>query len=78
MPAVLGPRAMAALQALNQRLGLDYAGVDFALAADKTVLVFEANPAMTIHPPPPEGIWDYRRQAAAAVQSAVRAMLARG
>jgi glutathione synthase/RimK-type ligase-like ATP-grasp enzyme len=69
---------MAALEALTHRLGLDYAGVDFALAPDGTVLVFEANAAMTIHPPPPDSIWDYRREAAAAVQSAVRAMLLRG
>jgi tetratricopeptide (TPR) repeat protein len=77
MPGVLGLRAMAALQALSDRLGLDYAGVDFALALDGTVLVFEANAAMTINTPPPEPIWDYRRRAAADGQSAARRLLSR-
>jgi hypothetical protein len=75
MEGVLGPRAMAALQALSERLGLDYAGVDFGRTADGTLLVFEANAVMTLNPPPPEPIWDYRRPAAAAVQSAVRRLL---
>jgi hypothetical protein len=78
MPRVLGPRAMAALAALSERLGLDYAGVDFALAPDGSVLVFEANATMTINPPPPEPIWAYRRAAAEAVQSAVRHLLSGG
>jgi hypothetical protein len=78
MEGVLGPRAMAALQALSERLGLDYAGVDFALAPDGSMLVFEANATMTINPPPPEPIWDYRRAAVRAVQSAVRTLLSGG
>jgi hypothetical protein len=78
MPGVLGPRAMAALQALSERLGLDYAGVDFALAPDGSVLVFEANATMTINAPPPEPVWAYRRAAAEAVQSAVRHLLSGG
>jgi tetratricopeptide (TPR) repeat protein len=75
MESVLGPRAMAALQALSERLGLDYAGVDFARAPDGALLVFEANAVMTLNLPPPEPIWDYRRPAAAAVQFAVRNLL---
>ncbi|WP_419759372.1 hypothetical protein [Acidisoma sp.] len=76
MSNVLGKRAMAALERLGQRMGLDYAGVDFALAPDGSVLVFEANAAMTINDPPPDAMWDYRRSAAAAVQKAVTRMLA--
>ena len=75
MTSVLGMRAMTALERLGQRMGLDYAGVDFGLTPDGSVLVFEANAAMTINAPPPGGIWDYRRSAAAAVQDAVARML---
>jgi glutathione synthase/RimK-type ligase-like ATP-grasp enzyme len=77
MPEVLGARAMAALRALQNRLGLDYAGVDFALDQDGAVLLFEANAAMTMNAPPPEPIWDYRRATVAAAQKAVAAMLRR-
>jgi hypothetical protein len=78
MPGVLGQRAMAALHGLGERLGLDYAGVDFALAPDGAVLVFEANATMTINPPPPDPIWAYRRAAAEAVQAATRTLLSGG
>ncbi len=77
MPEVLGGRAMAALRALQHRLGLDYAGVDFALGRDGSVLLFEANAAMTLSDPPPDAIWDYRRTAVSAVQKAVMAMITR-
>ena len=77
MPEVLGGRAMAALRALQHRMALDYAGVDFALAPDGGVLLFEANATMTMNAPPPEGIWDYRRAAVAAAQKAAAEMLRR-
>ena len=56
-------------------MGLDYAGVDFALAPDGSVLLFEANATMAIVPPDQDPIWDYRRPAVAAVQDAARRML---
>jgi tetratricopeptide (TPR) repeat protein len=77
MPAVLGLRAMTALGAICATLGLDYAGVDFALAEDGSVVVFEANATMAINPPEPDPIWDYRRRAAANVVAAVQRMLVR-
>jgi hypothetical protein len=77
MPAVLGQRAMAALTGICAALGLDYAGVDFALADDGSVLLFEANATMAVIPPGPEPIWDYRRRAVEAVSLAVTRMLAR-
>jgi tetratricopeptide (TPR) repeat protein len=77
MPEILGDRAMAALRALQRALALDYAGVDFALAPDGSVLLFEANATMTLNAPPPEPIWDYRRPAATAAQQAVGDMLRR-
>jgi hypothetical protein len=75
MPNVLGRRAMTALGQLCRRLGLDYAGVDFGLAADGSVLAFEANASMTINDPPSGAIWDYRRSAVAVVQAAASRML---
>ena len=46
---VLGPGAYAAIEAIGQRLGLDYAGIDFAVLGDGTILVFEANATMLVH-----------------------------
>jgi glutathione synthase/RimK-type ligase-like ATP-grasp enzyme len=77
MGAALGERAMTALAGINATLGLDYAGIDFALAPDGSVLLFEANATMVILPPDANPIWDYRRRAIAAVQQAVDAMLSR-
>ncbi len=75
MPAFLGARAMAALAEIGRVLGLDYAGVDFALAPDGAVMVFEANAAMVILEPPDGGMWDYRRATAAAALNAARGLL---
>jgi hypothetical protein len=77
MPAVLGQRAMAALAGIAMALGLDYAGVDFALASDGSILLFEANATMAVIPPGPEPIWDYRRPAVEDVSLAVTRMLVR-
>ena len=66
MPAVLGGRAMAALGAIGKTLGLDYAGVDFALSPDGSLLVFEANATMVISPPAADPMWNYRRASAVA------------
>ncbi len=75
MPAVLGERAMSALAGIRATLQLDYAGVDFALDAERRVLLFEANATMVVAPPGPEAIWDYRRPAIGAVLDACRRML---
>jgi hypothetical protein len=63
MPAVLGQRAMTALTGICTTLGLDYAGIDFALAPDGSVMLFEANATMIVFSPDPDPIWDYRRAA---------------
>ena len=75
MPAVLGDRAMTALATIQTTLGLDYAGIDFALRPDGSLLLFEANATMAIFPPDADPIWDYRRAAAAAALTAARDLL---
>ncbi len=77
MRAVLGARAMAALGAIQATLGLDYAGVDFALRADGSVLLFEANATMALNPPDADPLWDYRRPAVEAAMAAATRMLER-
>jgi hypothetical protein len=77
MPAILGERAMAALGGIGAALGLDYGGVDFALAPDGSVLLFEANATMVINPPEPDPIWNYRRRAISDVLRAAKEMLLR-
>jgi glutathione synthase/RimK-type ligase-like ATP-grasp enzyme len=77
MPTVIGERAMAALEAIKGALGLDYAGVDFAIGADGELLLFEANAVMKIVPADPAPQWDYRRKAIEAALDAARQMLVR-
>ena len=68
---------MEALAAIQLTLGLDYAGIDFALTHDGSLLLFEANATMAIVPPGPEPIWDYRRRAVANAQAAAQRLLPR-
>lgn len=75
MPAVLGQRATRALGAIGEMLGLDYAGIDFARGRDGSVIVFEANATMVIHPPGPEAMWDYRRDAIGGALEAAKKLL---
>jgi len=77
MPAVLGSRAMAALAQVCATLGLEYAGIDFALAPDGSVLLFEANATMIVFLPNPDSMWDYRRRAIGNVLDGATQMLRR-
>jgi hypothetical protein len=77
MPGVLGPRAMAALEQIQAALGLDYAGIDFALSPAGDLLLFEANATMVVNPPEPDERWAYRRPAVERIFAAVRGMLLR-
>jgi len=77
MPGVLGARAVEALRRVAQELALEYAGVDFALAQDGSVLLFEANATMVVFPPAPDPMWDYRRGAITTVLAAATRMLER-
>ena len=77
MPGVLGARAVAALSRICTALGLDYAGIDFAVAPDGSLLLFEANATMVVFPPGPDPMWDYRRKAIGLVLEAASRMLLR-
>jgi hypothetical protein len=77
MEGVLGPRAMRALAGIAETLQLDYGGIDFGLAPDGRILLFEANATMVINPADPAPIWAYRRKALASALAAARWMLLR-
>jgi hypothetical protein len=75
MAAMLGARAIAALEQISSTLGLEYAGIDFALSPEGSVLLFEANATMVVAPPDADPIWDYRRAAIHNVIEAATRML---
>jgi aromatic-L-amino-acid/L-tryptophan decarboxylase len=75
MPAVLGPRALAALQLIQNTIGLDYGGIDFGLNERGEVLLFEANATMAVIVPDKDQRWDYRRAAIEKIYAAVWKML---
>ncbi|WP_298256505.1 tetratricopeptide repeat protein [Bradyrhizobium sp.] len=47
--AVFGPAQMQALQAIRERVGLDYFGIDCGLDVAGNVVVFEVNASMLVH-----------------------------
>jgi len=74
--AAIGARAMAAVQAIGQRLDLDYAGLDFAVTAGGQVLVFEANATMLTHLEPPDGAFAVKNPFIQPILDAFQARLA--
>lgn len=75
MPAILGPRIMAALESIRDELCLDYGGMDFAVSPEGDMLLFEANATMVIVEPDADPRWDYRRAPYRRVRQAVHDML---
>ncbi len=75
MSAVLGAMAMRALRQICTTLDLEYAGIDFGLAPDGSILLFEANATMVVFPPSSDPMWDYRRRAIDNVLEAAPRML---
>ncbi|MBV8435223.1 MAG: tetratricopeptide repeat protein [Candidatus Eremiobacteraeota bacterium] len=73
--AVLGTRAMRALSGIAERLDLDYAGADFALDRDGSVVLFEANATMVVPVAGPDPRFAYRRDAIDRIERAVRSLL---
>jgi hypothetical protein len=77
MAAALGDKAMKALEGIRDALGLDYAGIDFGLAPNGDLLLFEANATMVIAKPNDDARWAYRRSAIDAAVEATVAMFKR-
>jgi hypothetical protein len=75
MERAIGTPAVAALKKIYATLGLDYAGIDFAVNARGEILFFEANATMVMAPLSADPKWDYRRPAFDAVFAAVRRMI---
>ncbi len=75
--AAIGLQAWTALHEIGARLDLDYAGIDFTVRPDGSVLVFEANPAMLVHPEDENGPFAYRNPSVRRIQTAFEAMLCR-
>lgn len=69
--AAIGTPAWDALGRVRDALGLDYAGIDFALAADGRIVVFEANAAMTVLRPDSDPRFAYRNAASEAIAAAL-------
>ena len=72
--AVLGERAYAALHEAGTRLGLNYCGIDFGLAAGR-IVVFEANATMLVHPETNTGPLAFKNPATSRITAALQAML---
>jgi hypothetical protein len=77
MPTALGATAMEALGQICTTLDLEYAGIDFAVATDGSIMLFEANATMVVFPPSQDAMWDYRRRAIDNVLEAASRMLSR-
>ena len=74
--ASLGPKATQALEAIAQRMDMDFAGIDFSVTPDGDVLVFEANATMSVYLPEAEEAPD-KRAYAQVICDAFGAMLER-
>ena len=75
--AAVGAPAWSRVAAIGQRLGLDYAGVDFAVLPGGQVLVFEANATMSVHLNDSAADFPYKHACVPAILGAFEAMLDR-
>ena len=75
MAGSLGETAMAAIGSIAAALRLDYGGVDFALAPDGRLLLFEANATMALVPPSANPVYAYRKPAFERALAAARKLL---
>jgi glutathione synthase/RimK-type ligase-like ATP-grasp enzyme len=70
-------RHQAALQAINERMGLPYLGIDCAEMPNGDLLIFEADNAMIVHAMDPEDMFPYKAPAMRKVFKAFRELLAK-
>lgn len=70
-----GRRHGPALSAIQEKLGLEYFGVDCGETADGRLLVFEVDHAMIVHAMDPQDIYPYKQPQMARVFAAFRQLL---
>jgi hypothetical protein len=75
MTCAIGSKAARAIERVRETLGLDFGGVDFALAPDGGIVVFEANATMVVPLPGEDARWAYRRAPIDRIYTAVRTLL---
>ena len=75
--AAVGPRAMAAVEAIGRLLDLDYCGLDFSLLPDGRILVFEANATMLVHPEDEHGELQFKNPYVRRIFDAFDALMTR-
>ena len=63
------------LRAARKRIPLDYFGIDFGIAADGAVVLFEANATMNSFSPITNPEYDYARSPLTLMRRALRAMI---
>ncbi len=73
----LGRIAWAALRAIQNRVRLDYFGIDGALDRDGELVLFECNAAMLVRHADRPAMFDYKRKPAELIRAAVGDMLDR-
>ncbi len=65
-----------AFQAINERIGLDYLGIDCAQTRDGKLLIFEVDSCMIVHAVDPVDIFPYKQPQMHKVFGAFYRMLA--
>jgi len=75
--AAIGPKAMAAVEAIGRALDLDYCGLDFSIMPNGRVLVFEANATMLVHAEDERGMLQFKNAYVQRIFDAFDAMLTR-
>lgn len=71
-----GLRHRARLDAIADRVGLDYFGIDCAEDPEGNLIVFEADNALIVHDMDPETVFPYKKQPMRAIFSAFEQLLA--
>jgi hypothetical protein len=72
------PRVRSVLQSVRQRIGLDFFGMDFAIAPAGDVVLFEANATMNFFPFSPDPQFSYLKRAFLPARQAFRDLLGMG
>jgi hypothetical protein len=68
-------RALAALRAVGERIGLDYFGVDCGVMPDGRLVVFEVETGMIVHDWDPPELYPYKRACTRSIERATETMI---